>query len=143
LEICAAPQWHRLGILPIGQARFEIFYPDTIHQAILDYLAPVAWLPLNYWQAENIFSGLPEIHAQTSERFLPHDLNLPALGGVSFTKGCYRGQEIVSRIEYRGRVKHHLERLFLPLDAPLPEGDIVSECITPQQEHAVLMRIRT
>ena len=142
LEICSAPQWHRIGILPEGQPRFEIFYPTTLHQKILEYLAPIAWLPFHYWQVENIRHGLPEIQAHTSERFLPHDLNLPALKGVSFTKGCYRGQEIVSRMEYRGHVKHHLKHFFLPLDAPIPEGDVISACITPQQEQALLMRVK-
>jgi folate-binding Fe-S cluster repair protein YgfZ len=39
--------------------------------------------------------------------FLPHHVNLPELGGVSFDKGCYLGQEIVARMHYRGTIRQH------------------------------------
>lgn len=61
------------------------------------------------WDAAEIGAGLPQIAPETVEKFLPHSINLPALGGVSFKKGCYTGQEIVARMEYRGKLKSHLQ----------------------------------
>ena len=74
------------------------------------------------WQLAKIETGIPYITDKTSGLFLPHELNLPALGAVSFDKGCYLGQEIVARIEYRGKVKKHLQKITLPIDAALPEN---------------------
>jgi folate-binding protein YgfZ len=59
----------------------------------------------------HIEAGLPLIYAATSGLFLPHDINLPQLGGVSFDKGCYTGQEIVARMQNLGRPKQHLYQL--------------------------------
>lgn len=58
--------------------------------------------------AQEILSNIPEIYPATSGLFFPHDLNLPEFGAVSFTKGCYRGQEIVARMEHRGNPKRSL-----------------------------------
>ncbi|HSW93529.1 MAG TPA: hypothetical protein VLJ15_04145 [Gammaproteobacteria bacterium] len=60
--------------------------------------------------ADNIKKNIPMIYPDTSEKFLPHDLNLPALGAVSFSKGCYTGQEIIARMHYRGKLKNQLYR---------------------------------
>jgi folate-binding Fe-S cluster repair protein YgfZ len=50
-------------------------------------------------------------------------VNLEILGGVDFRKGCYPGQEIVARAQYRGQVKRRMVRLPAPGDAPLKPGD--------------------
>src|SRR5690606_31868658 len=47
----------------------------------------------------------------TREAFIPQMINLHALGGVSFKKGCYTGQEIVARMQYLGKLKRRLYRL--------------------------------
>jgi folate-binding protein YgfZ len=52
-------------------------------------------------------------HAGTRELFIPQMLNLQAVGGVSFKKGCYTGQEIVARMQYLGKLKRRLYRLQL------------------------------
>jgi hypothetical protein len=52
-----------------------------------------------------IHAGIPRITHATSELFIPQMLNLDALNGISFTKGCYTGQEIVARLHYKGTVK--------------------------------------
>ncbi|MDQ0739107.1 folate-binding protein YgfZ [Pseudomonas sp. W4I3] len=57
---------------------------------------------------------------QTRELFIPQMLNLQAVGGVSFKKGCYTGQEIVARMQYLGKLKRRLYRLSLAA-AELPE----------------------
>ncbi|HSX20496.1 MAG TPA: hypothetical protein VLG38_05170 [Gammaproteobacteria bacterium] len=59
-------------------------------------------------EKQQILNKIPAIYSQTINTFFPHDINLPALGAVSFTKGCYRGQEIVARMEHRGNIKRSM-----------------------------------
>ncbi|HLX30477.1 MAG TPA: folate-binding protein [Casimicrobiaceae bacterium] len=63
----------------------------------------------NEWRRFGIALGVPLITSATADLFVPQTANLDLLGGVSFTKGCYPGQEIVARMQYLGRLK---ERLF-------------------------------
>lgn len=53
-------------------------------------------------------ASAPTIYPETSEKFLPHELNLQNLNAISFNKGCYTGQEIIARMQYRGKLKTHL-----------------------------------
>ncbi len=77
-----------------------------------------------------IRQGIPLLHPETGGRFLPQELNLDKLDAVSYTKGCYPGQEIIARLRYRGEVKRRLCRattdnstLFAPGAALAPEGE--------------------
>ena len=72
------------------------------------------------WLQEQIESGIPQLHAATSELFVPQMLNLHLLGGVSFKKGCYTGQEVVARMQYRGAAKRRLYRAGIA-SGELPE----------------------
>jgi len=76
----------------------------------------------NDWQLMNIQAGIPELQAETADTFIPQMLNLQALGGVSFHKGCYTGQEVVARMEYRGKLKKPMYRIGFDLskDETLP-----------------------
>lgn len=70
------------------------------------------------WRYARIAAGVPLVTAATSDAFVPQALNFDALGGISFRKGCYPGQEIVARTHYLGRLK---ERLYaFHVDAPAP-----------------------
>ncbi len=72
------------------------------------------------WLQLDVASGVPWITAATTESFVPQMLNLELAGGVSFKKGCYPGQEVVARSEYRGKVKR---RMFAGMcSGPLPEA---------------------
>jgi tRNA-modifying protein YgfZ len=66
------------------------------------------------WRLADIRAGLPQIYAETSESFVAQMLNLDLLDGISFTKGCYTGQEIIARTQHLGRIKRRLFRLLLP-----------------------------
>lgn len=57
------------------------------------------------WQAQDVAAGLPWITADVHELLTPQMANFDLIEGVSFTKGCYPGQEVVARSHYRGRVK--------------------------------------
>jgi hypothetical protein len=60
------------------------------------------------WPMTDFWLGIPRILAETSGLFVPHALHLTGIGAVSLHKGCYPGQEIVARTEYRGRIKRCL-----------------------------------
>ncbi len=62
------------------------------------------------WQLFDILAGVPQIVLATAELFVPQMVNLQALGGVSFKKGCYTGQEIVARMQYLATLK---QRMYL------------------------------
>jgi folate-binding protein YgfZ len=68
------------------------------------------------WQWLDINAGQPRVIAATQEAFVPQMLNMEhaAVAGVSFTKGCYPGQEIVARTQYLGKVKRRMFRARLP-----------------------------
>jgi tRNA-modifying protein YgfZ len=67
-------------------------------------------LTLDTWCWLEVQSGLPTIEAATVDQFVPQMLNFELVGGVDFKKGCYPGQEIVARSQYRGTIKR---RMFL------------------------------
>ena len=66
------------------------------------------------WRLADIRSGLPQVYAATCEMFVAQMLNLDLLDGISFTKGCFTGQEIIARTQHLGRIKRRLFRLRLP-----------------------------
>lgn len=60
------------------------------------------------WRYYDIRAGIPWLGKATSEEFIPQMLNLDQMGGISFNKGCYTGQEIVARTHYLGKAKRTL-----------------------------------
>lgn len=60
-----------------------------------------------------IRAGLPMIYPETVDQILPHHANLSILQGISYNKGCYLGQEIIARMQYRGKLKKHMYRAFV------------------------------
>ena len=66
------------------------------------------------WRLADIRAGLPQIYAATREMFVAQMLNLDLIDGISFTKGCFTGQEIIARTQHLGRIKRRLHRLRLP-----------------------------
>jgi folate-binding protein YgfZ len=78
-------------------------------------LAPTAATQIERdWRLADIHAGLPQVYSSTSEAFVAQMLNLDLLDGISFTKGCYTGQEIIARTQHLGRIKRRLFRLGLP-----------------------------
>jgi hypothetical protein len=66
------------------------------------------------WRLADVRAGLPQIYLATREAFVAQMLNLDVLDGISFSKGCYTGQEIIARTQHLGRIKRRLYRLRLP-----------------------------
>jgi len=86
---------------------------------LLDDL-PDSLQPENAWLALQIQSGIGFLNHNTIGLFLPQELNIDTLGGVSFTKGCFLGQEVIARLHYRGQLKKTLKCLGISLNA-LPD----------------------
>ena len=88
---------------------------------------------LVWWREADLRAGLPQVYPQTSEKFIPQMLNLDVLGGVSFDKGCYPGQEVIARARYLGRVKRRMH-LFSGRGLEMPStggplGDLPSSTV--------------
>lgn len=89
------------------------------------------------WKALDIEAGVPTIYPQTQDHFVAQMCNLDTLGGISFDKGCYTGQEVIARVHYRGAVKRHMNLLRLPGPAPEPgartdAGEVVDAAAHPE-----------
>ncbi len=75
------------------------------------------------WQLMNIDQGIPSVTTKTSEAFVPQMVNLDLLDGISFSKGCYVGQEIIARTQNLGRIKRRMFRLASANNPHLAAGD--------------------
>ena len=87
-----------------------------------DKLSLAATKPEEAWTLGEIRAGRPLISAATQDKFVPQMVNFEALGAVSFQKGCYPGQEIVARSQYRGEVKRRMVRVQVPAGTELKPG---------------------
>ncbi|PIE83034.1 MAG: glycine cleavage system protein T [Candidatus Contendobacter odensis] len=100
----------------------EVYQIKVIWEALTSGTVPTG---PEAWRLLDILSGTPAIYPGTTELFIPQMTNLQLLGGISFQKGCYTGQEIVARTHYLGKLKR---RMYLArVDTPTPPrpGDLV------------------
>ncbi|MGX1173552.1 CAF17-like 4Fe-4S cluster assembly/insertion protein YgfZ [Pseudomonas sp. R151218B TE3479] len=105
----------------VSPGRAELWAPAEQAQALRTRLgAELAEADLNPWLLGQVRAGIGQVMPTTRELFIPQMLNLQAVGGVSFKKGCYTGQEIVARMQYLGKLKRRLYRLQLDA-SELPE----------------------
>ncbi|MCK1784975.1 folate-binding protein YgfZ [Pseudomonas sp. TNT11] len=98
----------------VSPGRIELWAPAEQAEAVRSQLAAqLQQADLNEWLLGQVRAGIGQVMPQTRELFIPQMLNLQAVGGVSFKKGCYTGQEIVARMQYLGKLKRRLYRLSL------------------------------
>ena len=112
----------------LSDGRAELWTPaeqaESIRQQLSEQLPQAT---LNDWLLAQIRAGIGQVTGATRELFIPQMLNLQAVGGVSFKKGCYTGQEIVARMQYLGKLKRRLYRLTgAATDLPLPGTELFS-----------------
>lgn len=111
------------GLLTVrlSDRRVELWVPTERASTVRASLAAqLPEAPLNDWLLTQVRAGIGQVFGATRELFIPQMINLQALDGVSFRKGCYTGQEIVARMQYLGRLKRRMHRLTVPVDT-LPE----------------------
>ncbi|MBS0304210.1 MAG: folate-binding protein YgfZ [Proteobacteria bacterium] len=92
---------------------------------------PLPALGTDVWRWLEALSGVPRIVAATAEQFVPQMVNLELAGGVAFDKGCYPGQEVVARSQYRGTLKRR--GYVLASEVPLAAGDELFDAADPTQ----------
>jgi folate-binding protein YgfZ len=139
------PRWWWVG--PLDQA-------DAL-LAQLPALAAPAWAWLE------VMSAIPRIQAATADQFVPQMVNFELLGGVNFQKGCYPGQEVVARSQYRGTVKRRAvlahsaepllpgQELFAESDPTQPAGLVIQSAAIPADDgntnglaHSALVEVK-
>jgi len=132
VSIEPATQWRLTGIA--GNSASRASAGPAMHLATAEPL----WIGLeeavtgtvdgtaSEWAAKETLNGMPEVFAATSGRFVAQMLRLDQLGAVSFTKGCYVGQEVIARAHHLGRVKRHT-RLYRSAEGTVDPGDPVMQ----------------
>jgi folate-binding protein YgfZ len=103
-----------VGIAPVGNDKYRYWVIAAAEKLPFTADPAEAKRIEDEWRLADIRAGLPQIYAATSEVFVAQMLNLDLLDGISFTKGCYTGQEIIARTQHLGRIKRRLFRLRLP-----------------------------
>jgi len=97
------------------------------------------------WAMADIRSGQPMVTVATTELFIPQMLNLERLGAIDFKKGCYPGQEIVARTQYRGELKRRMVHAALAADvqpAPAAGQPVYSDALPGQEAGNVVNAVR-
>lgn len=84
------------------------------------------------WRLADIRAGIGFVYPETSQEHLAQALNLDANRGLSFTKGCFPGQEIIARLRYLGRAKERMHRAAAPCPPPAPGSTVAAENHTGQ-----------
>lgn len=111
-------------------------------------------LELSAWQWLEVQSGLPTVVAATAEQFVPQMVNLELVGGVNFQKGCYPGQEVVARSQYRGTLKRRSflfdadvatrpgQEVFASDDPEQPAGMVANAASLADGRHCALVELK-
>lgn len=103
---------------------FAIGHPTQLYEALDRFNAT---LDSDYWRLCDILSGHPQLFSQTVEKCIPQHLNMDLISGLSFSKGCYPGQEIIARLKYLGKSKYRLCHASVVSEQPIIPGDPIFE----------------
>lgn len=110
--------------LPSVVPRFELLGPVDRLIDHWDALAPGSVIgTADLWALADIRAGIPTVFQETVDAFVPQMVNLQLIDGVSFTKGCYAGQEVVARMQYLGKLKRRMYWAEVESDSPPRPGD--------------------
>lgn len=120
-------------VVQVAQQRFLVLLPV----ARRDRIAALACTAADdAWALEEIRGGRPQVLAATQDQFVPQMVNLERLGAVDFRKGCYPGQEIVARTQYRGVLKRRMVRARVAA-AAAPGDELFAEELPGQASGVV------
>jgi folate-binding protein YgfZ len=117
---------HGLSGLPPGFHRLDADRAVQVLPRVLPATAPSPdgiELTREQWRGLDIAAGAPQIYQATTGQFVAQMLNLDCVDAISFTKGCYTGQEVIARAHYRGRVKRRMQRFETLAPTRLAPGD--------------------
>jgi folate-binding protein YgfZ len=123
-DTMAVEQRGNACVIRTGTQRFQINTKPQHAPALWQNLSAAARpAGSNCWDWLNIRAGIPVILPATQEQFVPQMANLDLIGGVSFKKGCYPGQEIVARMQYLGKLKRHMSLAHIEGNTVPQPGD--------------------
>ena len=128
-------------VIALGAERYELVVDPTAAGALWDRLAQGARpIGVASWENFEIRAGIPDVVPETLESFVPQMANLDAIGAISFTKGCYPGQEIVARTRYLGQIKRRMLRAHSDGATPPRAGQEVYSPTLPGQSVGTVVR---
>jgi folate-binding protein YgfZ len=126
-----------------GRPRYEIVGADDAVASVWNACRRVAVAAgADAWELLDIEAGIPGIEPDTSDAFVPQMINLDRIGGVSFTKGCYVGQEIVARTQHLGRIKRRMYRAHWNGTTRIGPGDTLETSAQPASASARIVNAR-
>ena len=115
-----------------GRPRYQwMVHAEHFQHAWKTLSSRLSLIGTEVWDWLSLQAGVPQITLPTQEQFVPQMVNLELLGGVDFKKGCYPGQEIVARSQYRGTLKRRMQRAHV--QAPTSAGAEVYSAADPNQ----------
>ena len=140
----------------IGLEGYELIAPTELRAQLWRRATELAAVPagLDAWDVARIEAGRPEWGLDIDESTIPQEANFDALHAISYTKGCYTGQETVARVHFRGHVNRHLRGLTYPGTDPLPRaaqlfdetdktvGDVRSAAVSPRLGGVAIAMVR-
>lgn len=145
-----------------GDGRTVLRLPDAaglarcivIGDAAAAHVEPTSAITLDHWRWLEVQSGIPTIEAATVDQFVPQMLNFELLDGIDFHKGCYPGQEVVARSQYRGSIKRRMflfdcaaaaaagQEVFASHDPGQPAGMVVNAAPHPAGGWSALVQVK-
>lgn len=127
-------------VIRIGQERLMVIAHESAMAVLWQKLTVKARpVGLAAWRWLDVQSAFPLVTLATKEEFVPQMADFDRIGGVSFHKGCYPGQEVVARTQYLGKVKRHLHRLNC--EQSLKPGDHLYSPDNPDQSCGMVMTV--
>lgn len=145
-----------ISVAEIDSEGFEIILPLAAERSVREKLLSAGAVPgsAQAWDIARIESGRPEWGIDMNDSTIPQEANFDSLGAISYTKGCYTGQETVARVHFRGHVNRFLRRLHFvsaaipPMNAELVDdagnvvGDVRSVAMSPRHGGVALAMVR-
>lgn len=140
----------------IGVEGYDLFMPaDTVGE-IWRRAMDLGAVPtgLEAWEIARVEAGRPEWGIDIDESTIPQEANLDELHAISYTKGCYTGQETVARVHFRGHVNRHLRGLTYAAESAVPRaallfdehdkpvGDVRSSAVSPRLGGIAIAMVR-
>ncbi|KPC50827.1 CAF17-like 4Fe-4S cluster assembly/insertion protein YgfZ [Amantichitinum ursilacus] len=118
-EALKVADWDMGAIVGLPGERYQLVVSAEQAAGVWQALASAGAVSVNadVWRLTEVRAGTPWITAATQEEFVPQMANMELIGAVSFSKGCYPGQEIVARTQYLGKLKRRMYRVQVPATA--------------------------
>jgi folate-binding protein YgfZ len=119
-----------IRVAEIEAEGYEIILPSAAERPIRDKLLAQGAIPGSpqTWNIARIEAGRPEWGIDMNDATIPQEANFDSLGAISYTKGCYTGQETVARVHFRGHVNRFLRKLhFVSVSVPPTSAELVND----------------